>query len=262
MRDRASHLLRQASDCVVEAGDRALKRWGAVAAETKADSTLVTDVDRDVEAFLHERLRDACPGAGFVGEEAGRRLPASSNVTWVCDPIDGTTNFVAGLPHWCVSLALLEGNEAVLGVVYAPVLGLLYQSLAGEGATRNGAPIRVADSSTLQHEDLLCLSTNALKTLRTSGLLCRLRCLGSIALEMCLVADGRAIGAVGIGEGIVDIAASACICAGAGAPTRYLDGAPLDLGVLLSDWRTARHFVTASDVAMAQFGTLLVNTAR
>jgi myo-inositol-1(or 4)-monophosphatase len=152
----------RATEFVVEAGDHARTRWGAVNAETKADSSLVTDVDREVEAFLYDRLRVLDPAASFAGEEAGMRSPASSDLTWICDPVDGTTNFVAGLPHWCVSLGLLAGNEAIVGVVYAPALGLLYQASAGHGATRNGASIRSARTRVLHHEDLLCLSKNAL----------------------------------------------------------------------------------------------------
>ncbi|MBM3495217.1 MAG: inositol-phosphate phosphatase, partial [Armatimonadetes bacterium] len=183
-------------DLVVDAGHRARARWGNVRAEAKPDRSLVTDVDREVESFLAAGVASLHPDAAFAGEEYGRRGAAARDV-WVCDPIDGTTNFVMGLPHWCVSLGLVRDGAPAAGVVYAPVLDRLYWAAAGQGAFPNDVQLRCSAKDAIEYEDLLCISTSSLKTLRTSGIEARLRCLGSIALEVALVAEGRAIGAVG-----------------------------------------------------------------
>ncbi|NLH98888.1 MAG: inositol monophosphatase [Chthonomonadales bacterium] len=236
--------IRPIRDLVIEAGTRALRQWGTVAAEAKSDRSLVTEVDRAIEAFLGEGIARLHPDAGFAGEEFGRRNGDRAD-TWVCDPIDGTTNYVRGLPHWCVSLGLVRNGVAEAGVIWAPVLNRLYWAVRGEGAYCNDVRLAAPDRDAIEYEDLLCISTNGLKTLPTSGVEARLRCLGSIALELCLVAEGRAVGAIGLHEGIMDMAAAMCICEEAGCGFAYLDGSALTAGDLLAEWRTSRHFVAA-----------------
>ncbi len=231
-------------DLIVEAGRRALDQWGNVRAEAKADQSLVTAVDRDTEDYLAAGIARLYPDAGFGGEEYGLRTERRPDV-WICDPIDGTTNYVRGLPHWCVSLGLLRDGVAAAGVVYAPALDRLYWGTRGGGAFCNGVRLCARDPDGIEYEDVLCVSTNGLKTLPVSRVEARLRCLGSIALELCLVAEGRAIGAVGVGEGIVDMAAAMCLCGEAGLAFDYLDGEDLTPAGLLAEWRTKRHFLCA-----------------
>lgn len=229
---------------VVEAGDRAREGWGAVEAETKADQTLVTCVDRETEQFLADSLEKAYPGYGFVGEEFGRRGPTDAPL-WACDPIDGTTNFVFGLPHWCVSVGLLRRGRAVLGVLYLPALGELYWGALGEGAFVNGERLRAPDRDAIGYEDPICLTSNSLKTLNAGALAGRLRCVGSIAAELAATARGSLCATVGLQEGIVDMAAALCLCHEAGCVARHLAGPDLDLGALVEAKRTTDHFVVA-----------------
>jgi myo-inositol-1(or 4)-monophosphatase len=241
---------------VAEAGQRALREWGTIAAEEKADRSLVTAVDRDTENFLAEGIARLFPDAGFAGEEYGLRANGRRDV-WVSDPIDGTTNFVRGLPHWCVSLGLVQGGVARAGVIYAPALDRMYWSERGAGAFCNGERLRALDPECIEYEDLLCVSTSALKTLAMCQVDARLRCLGSIALELCLVAEGRAIGAIGLGEGITDVAAAMCLCTEAGSSFAYLNGDELTAESLLAEWRTRRHFVCAGQRMRALLGERL-----
>src|SRR5215831_17710777 len=106
---------------VVQAGTRALEQWGSAKFEYKADHSLVTAVDRDTEQFLYREVSSAYPEYAFIGEEFGWRGPTGAPV-WTCDPIDGTTNYVRGLPHWAVSLGLLDEGASQLGAVYLPAL--------------------------------------------------------------------------------------------------------------------------------------------
>lgn len=108
----------------------------------KSRNDLVSNADRGVELLLREAIMRDFPEDGILGEEYGHE-PGPSGITWVIDPIDGTANFVRGRPHWCVSIACLEGNEIIAGCVYDPVHDELYLAGKHTASTRNGQPIRV-----------------------------------------------------------------------------------------------------------------------
>jgi fructose-1,6-bisphosphatase/inositol monophosphatase family enzyme len=237
-------LLPQVAALVREAGNAALSARSSLKVEYKSDSSLVTQVDRQTEKFLEERLSRAAPGWAFFGEEYGRRGPETGPV-WCVDPIDGTTNYVRGLPHWCVSVGLLHNGRSLLGAIYAPVLDELYTACAGHGADLNGVPLHCTDRDTLHFEDTVVLTSNAAKTLNPEAVTGRIRCLGSIALEMVNAAADRVCAVVGLREGIVDIAAAVCICQEAGCEIGYLDGTEVLLEALLEKKRTYKHFVYA-----------------
>lgn len=236
-------------DLVVEAGRRALPYWGRVAAQAKADQTLVTQVDQSTEQFLREGISNLYPSHAFTGEEFGLTGSASSPV-WVCDPIDGTTNFVYGLPLWCVSLGLMVEGEPVVGVVYLPAVGELFCATHGGGAFCNGTRIQGRDAVGVAVEDPIGLSSNALKSVNIEAINGKLRSLGSIAIEFLYTARGNLAATIGLYEGIVDVAAAWCICAEAGCAVEYLDGSPLSPGSLLPNGHTDRHFVVAAPQMM------------
>lgn len=130
-----------------EAGAHALGYFGdrrrlTVEAKTNAQD-VVSVADREVETLLGERIKLAFPGDGTLGEEYGLS-GGTSGYTWVMDPIDGTSAFVHGLSDWCVSIALLHGQELAAGVIYAPVANELYAASTGQGATLDGAPLSVS----------------------------------------------------------------------------------------------------------------------
>lgn len=229
---------------VVEAGDYARSFVGDLECGLKDDQSLVTVVDRGVELRLEQALKAAYPGFAFLGEEYGLRGPESSPM-WACDPIDGTTNFVLGMPHWCVSVGLLVDDVPELGVIYLPRLGELFWATRGGGAFCNGARLACVDRADLLQEDAVCLTSNSLKTLNTDALPSRLRCLGSIAAEMAYTARGNLLATVGLAEGIVDMAAALCIGAEAGCEFRYLAGPAVDIRDLIERRRTVEHFVFA-----------------
>jgi fructose-1,6-bisphosphatase/inositol monophosphatase family enzyme len=229
---------------VVEAGKAALDRCGHVTCEFKADDSLVTDVDRDTEKFIESELQKLTPGYAFVGEEYGWRGPQGVPV-WACDPIDGTTNFVYGLPHWCVSVGLLHEGVPQLGAIYIPRLDELFWAVRGEGAYCNGVRLQAQDRGHLHVEDTICLTSNSMKTLNTEVINGRLRCIGSIATELAYTARGNLCATVGLHEGIVDIGAALCICFEAGCEFRHLTGEAVDIAALLDTRRTTEHFVYA-----------------
>lgn len=220
---------------VVEAGKVALARCGAVACERKADESLVTAVDRDTERFIAGELSRAYPEFAFIGEEYGRHGDRSAPL-WACDPIDGTTNFVFGLPHWCVSVGLVHRGVPLLGALYAPCLDELFWAVRGEGAFCNGIRLQAPDRNALQAEDTLSLTSGPMKSLDLRGIPGVVRCLGSVALDIAYAARGNMCAALGCREGIVDIAAALCVLSEAGGECRYLGGSPVDIAALAEEY--------------------------
>jgi myo-inositol-1(or 4)-monophosphatase len=142
--------IRIATDAAALALDH-FRRRDELLVEAKGPQDLVSQADRAVEQFIRERLAVDCPGDAIHGEEFGRTAGAADAdaCTWVIDPIDGTANFVAGIPAWCVVLACIHRGEVVLGIIVDPNHGHTYSARKGHGARLNGQPMRVAQARSL-----------------------------------------------------------------------------------------------------------------
>ena len=110
----------------------------------KADNSEVTEIDRNTETAITSVLRDAFPQFGIYGEEHGTSGPTDAEYLWVIDPIDGTTNFVRGVPVWGSLIALVHNEVPLLSVVSAPALGMRWWASVGDGAYFNGTRIYVS----------------------------------------------------------------------------------------------------------------------
>lgn len=195
-----------AQDVAREAGRLALaasRTVGQLAVETKGVQDRVTEVDRNVQAFIAEAIAARFPDDDFLGEESDPRdaPPRIDGPLWVVDPIDGTDCFVFGLPSWCISIAWLDGGATRLGVIYDPIHDELFAAAEGNGASLDGAPLAVSSaqsidaglvgigySSRVRPEDTL----EPLARLMASGGMFH-RC-GSGALSLAWVAAGRLLG--------------------------------------------------------------------
>jgi len=136
------------------AGAVALRYFqGSVQVTLKADQSPVTQADREAEQAIVERLRAAFPDVGVLGEEYGAH--GGQTRRWIVDPLDGTKNFVRGIPYWATLIALEEDGEVTLGVVHAPATGDLLWARRGAGAFANGRPLRVSGIDRLEHATLL-----------------------------------------------------------------------------------------------------------
>jgi myo-inositol-1(or 4)-monophosphatase len=231
-------------DIAREAGDRAVTMVDAIEPEFKADGSFVTHIDRQTEEFIRARLAERYPDYSFQGEEFGR-FGAADRPLWCVDPIDGTTNMVFGLTHWCVSIGLIVGGEAAGGALYIPLTNEMYWGVRGQGSYCNGTRLKVKDRSSIHLEDTLGFTSSATKTLDVSKVAGRVRCLGSIAIEFVYTAHGRLCSHVGCYEGINDLAAALCIVKEAGCVVEYLDGAPFRIDDMVRDGKTRGHFVVA-----------------
>lgn len=127
----------------------------------KPDRSPVTRADREAEQVIVEILGRAFPEYGFLGEELGAR--GSKEVRWIVDPIDGTRNFVRGIPIWAVLIGLEERGEITAGVILNPVSGELYTARKGQGAFLGQERLRVSDVSSLDKATLIHASLNLLR---------------------------------------------------------------------------------------------------
>ena len=139
-----AHVLADTADSISMARFRSLD----LHVEAKPDLTPVSDADTAVEQALRATLARARPRDGILGEEFGAS-PSAGNRQWVIDPIDGTKNFIRGVPIWATLIALMEGEEPVVGLVSAPALGRRWWAAVGHGAyagrhTRAATPIKVS----------------------------------------------------------------------------------------------------------------------
>lgn len=141
-------------DAAQKAGRLALEHFDrTVHIEWKQDHSPVTIADRQAETLLKETLLTRFPQDGFLGEELGD-TPSSSGYRWIIDPIDGTRNFVRGIPIWATLVGLEFKGEQIGGVCYAPALREVYRALRGDGAFRDERRIRVSEVGKLSEATL------------------------------------------------------------------------------------------------------------
>jgi myo-inositol-1(or 4)-monophosphatase len=171
--------------------------------EHKGMQDLVSVADRAVEDLIRARLRGAFPDDDLLGEEGGGAEPRPGGGLWVIDPIDGTANFLRGMPYWSVALAYVIDDRVEIGVTYDPVHDELFAARRGRGAQRNHAAIRVSGCDDPQRGIIGSTFTFKMGIERYSAILEGIlragsdhRRMGSTALMMCHVADGRLDGCV------------------------------------------------------------------
>lgn len=196
---------------------------------------LVTDADRAADAHLLSRLARLAPDDSIISEESGI-LPGTSSLTWVLDPLDGTTNYIAGLEDFGVIIGLMEGDQPVAGGMFLPALDLLFLAERGNGATCNGASVCASDTANPEDafidHSLAYLPSIVEDQRRTLDLLLpevrAVRCNHSLRY-IANVVDGTYDGFVYHSLWLWDLAGSSVILAEAGALVTDIRGADLRL---------------------------------
>ncbi|WP_018692992.1 inositol-1-monophosphatase [Algicola sagamiensis] len=128
---------------------RAFEHPDKIEAVQKGNNDIVTNIDKEAETAIIETIKKSYPDHGFVGEEFGQQGSAESDYLWIIDPLDGTTNFVKGIPHFSVSIALKVKGKIEHAVVYDPMRNELFAASRGQGAQLNGRRIRTSNMKEL-----------------------------------------------------------------------------------------------------------------
>ncbi len=229
MANMALRAARQAGQIIL----RAMDRIDRLEIERKGRNDFVSNIDKEAESAIVEVLHNAYPEHGILGEEHGESY-SSEEYTWVIDPLDGTTNFLQGIPHFCVSIALMKGPQFEHAVIVDPVSNEEFVASRGYGAQLNGKRMRVSSTDKLDHAvlnsgippaaipqhldaymDMLKSFTRDCRALRRSG---------SAALDLAYVAAGRVDGFWEIGLNSWDIAAGVLLVREAGGFVGDLNG--------------------------------------
>ncbi len=234
-----------------KAGDsiaRATEQLDLIRVEKKGRNDFVTEVDRQAEKEVIYHLKKAHPDHGFIGEESGQTGNADSDYQWVIDPLDGTTNFIHGIPHFAVSIACLHKGVIEHAVVLDPIRREEFTASRGRGAQLNGRRIRVSNLTGLdggligtgipfksRSEPHIPAYTRSLEAVasQTAGI----RRAGAASLDLAYVAAGRLDGFWEIGLSRWDIAAGILLIREAGG--------------LVSDFQGGSQFMESGNVVAA-----------
>ena len=266
----SKQLLDLARDIAAQAGELAKFRREqgvSVAASKSTAEDIVTHADREVEALIRRLISEARPEDGFFGEESGAER-GTSGLTWVVDPIDGTVNYLYGVPQYAVSVAVVDGEpdpltwSAIAGVVFNPVLGEEFTAVAGGGAFLNGTRIHatkdVEPSQALvgtgfgYRAEVRMRQAQALTWLL--GEVRDIRRAGAASLDLCAVACGRLDAYFEQGLQPWDHAAAALIAREAGARVSGLQGAAASSAMTIAADAPLADFLESSLLNRADLG--------
>ncbi|MCP5003250.1 MAG: inositol monophosphatase [Planctomycetes bacterium] len=210
-----------------EAGELNLSYFGKPKnINTKKDDSLVTETDKQSEILVRDRISEVFPEHGILGEEFGIK-ESDTGYYWCIDPLDGTSNFVRGIPVFAVSIALLYNNEPVVGVVYDPVNNNLFSAFKGGGTFLNNVPISTIDKP-LQKKLLFAVQSDYTEGIpRHMNLIlknAKIRSFGAASLHICYVAAGWLDCYVDQKSSLWDIAAGSLILTEAGGIISNTEG--------------------------------------
>ncbi len=222
-------------EVVREAGALALNYFinrDQLAIEEKGVQDLVSRADREVEELIRKRVAETFGDDPVVGEEEGGDY---AEQFWIVDPIDGTTNFLRGLPYWGIALAFAQGSKAVLAFTYDPVHDALFCAREGQGATRNDQPIRVTERGVnqsciaLAHSPKAAIDNYVATLNRLAERQIEHRRLGSIAISLSIMAQGGLDGVITSSTNSWDVLGGLLIAQEAGASVSLFEN-PEELG--------------------------------
>ena len=225
--DRLRHVVKTA------AHDELLRRFAAVDADVKVDGSLITAADLAMQRRLQRELAGHWPDYALLGEEMSPAqqqslLAAPGRGLWCLDPLDGTSNFAAGVPYFAVSLALIADDRTVAAIVYDPARSECFSALRGHGAWLNERPITAPDATrsladAMAMVDLKRLPVTLIRAFAERSPYRSQRSFGSVALDWCWIACGRCQVYLHGGQKLWDYAAGLLVMQEAGGAGGVLD---------------------------------------
>lgn len=203
--------------------------------QTKADGSYVCRADIESEKMLKEALHELLPEAGFFAEESGQS--GQDVYQWVIDPLDGTTNYVHGIPYFAISVALTHHHETIWGAIFNPIADDFFYAVRGNGAYRNGSRISLMSVDSFD-KTMIIVGFPYIKDQEYKNILEHLpqialgsyafRHLGAVALDQAYLACGSADGILFCKLGWWDIAAGMLLIKEAGGVVTDFQGKPVD----------------------------------
>lgn len=219
------------------AQEELVPRFAHVERNIKRDGSIVTEADTAMQRRVCKALQDNWPSIPLLGEEMSAEqqqalLDNDSDGLWLLDPLDGTSNFVSGIPFFCVSLALIRAGEVVLGIIYDPLRDECFAAEKEKGATLNGQTLMPpSDLPPMQRSmgliDFKRLSSELVARLAVKPPYASQRSFGSGALDWCMIASGRCHLYLHGGQKLWDYAAGQLILSEAGGVATTLQGDPV-----------------------------------
>ena len=189
----------------------------------KGPSDFVSNADTKAEKIIIEELKKARPNYSIISEEDGTEINNDKQNVWIIDPIDGTTNFLHGVPHFAISIALKSKNEIICGVIYDPIKDEMFYAEKNNGAYFNNQRIKVSKRKNFD-DCLFAMGGNDEETSKDKKIAnLSIRKSGSAALDMAYVASGRYDGYFQKNLNLWDIAAGIIIVTEAGGQTNNID---------------------------------------
>lgn len=238
MRILTDSLAGQAVEAVRQAGALLTDPAAVQTILSKSPTDFVTNVDLSVQNLLRDRLFELAPAVQFFGEEGDQTAVDPDRPFWILDPVDGTTNLIHGYCHSAVSLALAEGGEVTMALIYDPYAGELFTARKGHGAFCNGQPIHVSGAQHLS-DSLVDVGTNPGERHLADRTFTWMRAIydashdvrriGAASICLCYVAAGRIDGYVEGGLKPWDFGAGMLLVQEAGGMITTAEGKPLTL---------------------------------
>ena len=213
-----------------------LPRFNDVKRHYKTDGSIVTEADHIVQKKLLDAFKTLCPETVLLGEEMTAEqqqdLFDSGQALWCLDPVDGTSNFAAGVPYFSVSLALIDKGEIIFGLVYDPIRDECFSAQKGQGAWLNDQKLTLEESGFPLNQAIALIDFKRLPGNMATRLVTEIpygsqRSLGSIALELCWLAAGRGHIYLHAKQQLWDYAAAQLILLEAGGVARTLEDEPV-----------------------------------
>ncbi len=237
-------LLQLAEEIAFKAGELLMNRPSKFELDQKSGVLdFATQMDHESEKLIVESILSARPEDGIIGEEGASRQ-GSSGYTWVIDPIDGTVNYLYGIPGWCISIAIKDEDGGLIGVVHSPSIGMTWRAMRGSGAFCNGVPIRCNEPVPLNRALIATGFAYDVERRKPQAEFVKellpkirdIRRIGACAVDICMVASGSIDAHFEAGVNEWDYAAAGLIALEAGANFKSLNGI----------WNGEKYFVLAA----------------
>ena len=222
--------LQSIHELVDEVGTRQLQDFGQINSDIKPDGTLITECDRWSDKTIVQGLDRIANGEGVLSEEGNKSIPSSSEY-WVVDPLDGTTNFAAGIPYWAISIARFANGQPETALLDIPALKKRILAIKGKGVWLNNKALK-PESRFKRNSDCISLCSRSIKVLQKKpekSFPGKIRLLGVSSLNMTSVAIGQTIAALEATPKIWDIAAAWLILEELNCLINWLETNPQDI---------------------------------